>query len=84
MFVAESLQDSGAIENSQRPVAILHLQEQAGSSRASNVERLIASFIPTLDASTHSLITEIAVQLPSSFRHLFNVHDWLHECVVTK
>jgi hypothetical protein len=59
MPIAESLQDSGAVEDSQCPVAIFHLQEKTGSSCASNVECLIAGFVSALDASAHSLVAEI-------------------------
>jgi hypothetical protein len=84
MPVTKSFQNSGAIKDSQCTVAIFHLQEQAGSSRASDVERLVASLVSTLYASAHSLMAKITGELPPSLWYLFNIHDWLHECMIAK
>ena len=84
MLVTERLQYSGTIKDSQCTVAVFHLEEEAGSSRTSNVERLVTGLVPALDTSTHSLVAEITGQLPSSFGDLFNLHDRLHERMVAK
>lgn len=48
------------------------------------MECLVARFIATLDARTHTLLADVAIQLPSSLWYFFNVHDRLHECMITK
>ena len=84
MFVAESLEDGRAIKDRQGTMAVLHLQEQTRFPSTGDMECLIASFITALDAGTHALIANVACQLPSGFRYLFNIHHWLHEGMVPK
>lgn len=51
-------------------VSILHLQEQLRTSRARNMERLVATLIGALDASTHFLLTDVAGLMTGQLRIL--------------
>lgn len=48
------------------------------------MESLVAILVATLDAGAHSLAADVARQLPSGFGDFLDIHDRLHERVVSQ
>lgn len=48
------------------------------------MESLVAILVATLDAGAHSLTADVAGQLPSGLGDLLDIHDRLHEGVVSQ
>ena len=45
---------------------------------------LVACLVSALDARTHTLLANVAVQLPSSLWHFLDIHNRFHESVISK
>lgn len=84
VLIAKGLEDHAAVKNSKSPLNGLHLEEKTSPPCTSDVESLVAILVATLDAGAHSLAADVAGQLPSGLGDLFDIHDRLHERVVSQ
>ena len=77
MFIAEGLEEMGV--HKPRGSIGLHLQVELSSTCACDVKGDKAMFVAALDGRTHSLATDIAMELPAASRNLFNIGNGLHQ-----
>ena len=77
MFIAEGLEEMGV--HKPRGSIGLHLQVELSSTCACDVKGDKAMFVAALDGRTHSLATDIAMELPTASRNFFNIGDGLHQ-----
>lgn len=84
VLIAKGLEDHAAVKNSKSSLNGLHLEEKTSPPCTSDVESLVAILVATLDACAHSLAADVAGQLPSSLGDLFDIHDRLHERVISQ
>ena len=77
MFIAEGFEEMGV--HKPRGSIGLHLQGERSSTCACDVKGDKAMFVAALDGRTHSLATDIAMELPAASRNLFNIGNGLHQ-----
>ena len=77
MFIAEGFEEMGV--HKPRGSVGFHFQVKLGSTRAGNMEGDKAMFVAALNGRTHSLATDIAMELPAASRNLFNIGNGLHQ-----